>query len=78
MEKELKMEKHEAEKYNSRALMESYNKIANAHQEEFAGEITPEAAEKEQTAGGLMHTYAQMMDSYKEGTIDSNGDNREN
>ncbi|WP_202081110.1 hypothetical protein [Caldalkalibacillus salinus] len=68
-------EKYAAQKYNSRSLMEAYNAVVGNADTEFAQEyeqedVHSEAGTNKYVSGALMSTYAQMLDSYREGTID--------
>lgn len=66
-------EKFAKQKFNTKSLMAGYNSILNrdldAHNEEVAEEYVND---------GLMSTYGQMMDSYRQGTIDGKNDERKN
>jgi hypothetical protein len=70
-------EKYAGEKFNTRSLLDAYRSITKKNVSEFSEESDAEfggelgETEKEKyVSGGLMSTYAQMMDTYQEGTID--------
>jgi hypothetical protein len=71
-------ERYAGDKFNTRSLLDAYRSITKKNVSEFSGESDAEfgeelgeEAEKEKyVSGGLMSTYAQMMDTYQEGTID--------
>lgn len=71
-------EKYAGDKFNTRSLLDAYRSITKKNNTEFTTELDAEfgeelgqEAEKERyVSGGLMSTYAQMMDAYQEGTID--------
>jgi hypothetical protein len=74
-------EDYEAERFNTKALMAAYNDIAQGDAE-FAQEYGQEAiradiGNEKYVSGALMATYAQMMDAYREGTIDIEVDKNE-
>jgi hypothetical protein len=65
-------EKYAGEKFNTRSLLDAYRSITkkNVADAEFGEELGQEAEKEKYVSGGLMSTYAQMMDTYQEGTID--------
>jgi hypothetical protein len=71
-------EKYAGDKFNTRSLLDAYRSITKKNVSEFSaetdaefgGELGQEAEKEKYVSGGLMSTYAQMMDTYQEGTID--------
>jgi hypothetical protein len=64
-------EQYAADKFNTRSLLEAYNNIGD----ENLGNESLDAKQDQHTTGALMYTYSQMMDSYREGTIDGQIEN---
>jgi hypothetical protein len=79
-------ERYAGDKFNTRSLLEAYQSIAEKNNNEFvakndtefaaesdtefAAELGQKTNKEKYVSGALMSTYAQMMDSYQEGTID--------
>lgn len=71
-------EKFANEQFNSRSLLEAYNQVTEQLDDkntEFASDIGSEqqknrSQEAGEASNALMETYAQAIDSYREGTID--------
>lgn len=70
-------EQYAGDKFNTRSLLDAYRSITKKHDTEFAaesdaefGEELGETEKEKYVSGGLMSTYAQMIDTYQEGTID--------
>lgn len=70
-------EKFADEAFNSRSLLEAYNQVTKQIGDtdtEFASELGSEQQNVPREAGAtshaLMETYAQAIDSYRQGTID--------
>ncbi len=60
-------EHYARERYNSKSLMEAYRQLTEPNDVELGDELTER--DENPNLGALMHTYAQVMDSYREGTI---------
>jgi hypothetical protein len=71
-------ERYAGDKFNTRSLLEAYQSIAEKNNNEFVtkndtefgADLGQKTNKEKYVSGALMSTYAQMMDSYQEGTID--------
>lgn len=66
-------EEYASEKFNTMSLLEAYNSITRGQDAEFAEEYEQKGKgnESESVSGALNYTYSQVMDSYREGTVDA-------
>lgn len=63
-------EEYAGEKFNTRSLLEAYNSITRDQDTEFAEEYEKDN-DGEEVSDALNYTYSQVMDSYREGTVDA-------
>jgi hypothetical protein len=64
-------EEYANEKFNTRSLLEAYNSITGDQDTEFAEEYEQNKNQDQDLSGALNYTYSQVMDSYREGTVDA-------
>lgn len=67
-----RQEKYAADHYNSKSLMEAYNQITAHNDVEFSREIGTrnESSAETHAQSALLYTYSQVMDAYREGTVE--------